>query len=186
MDKQQLQYGIQWIKNNLIFEIAAINLLFDEEGTEALLRIDRKIFGLPWDLMTGKQFVKDLNIVRQNSNQNDFLHMIPKKIALLELHEHIKTHLTEDEYIQLKGFQWFRAMYHLRNGIGHDKKFKFSRKGKTGELTKWSKSLLPVEYKPLHGGKILEIYETSEGEIIQLSEYDVHSIIDEAYAHFLN
>lgn len=184
MDKKQLLYGIKWIRDNLIFEVAAINLLFDEEGSRALLNIDRKIFGLPWELKDGKDFLKNLNTVRQNSNQFDFLNTNTKKIALLDLHEHIKTHLTENEYVQLKDFQWFRALYHLRNGIGHDKKFKFSRNEKTGKLTKWSESLLPVKYEPLRGGQILEIFETTEGVILQLSEYDVHSIIDDAYAHF--
>jgi len=185
MDKKQLLHGIQWIRNNLIFEVAAINLLFDEEGSRALLNIDRKIFGLPWELKDGKDFLKNLTIVRQDSNQFDFLNTIPKKIALLELHEHLKSILSKEDYLKLKGLEWFRALYHLRNGIGHDKRFKFSRKN-DGSLSPWSKSLLPVKYKPFRGGQTLEVLETSEGEIIKLSEYDVHSIIDEAYAHFLN
>jgi len=184
MDRENLINTIVWIKQNLMFEVAAINLLFSPQGRQAVAAIPEPLFGIPGKRMTGSEFIKYLESVSRDLHQYDSLNSIPSRTALLDLHEEIKLQLAENEYKALKNEQWFRALYHLRNAIGHDKIFRFMRK-KNGELGYKVGELLPANYEPIHcAGKLLTITEQNEGKSPEISENDVYSIIDEAQNYF--
>lgn len=169
---------IIWVKQTLMIEVAAFNLLFHSEGRDAMCRVSEDLFGVPGNTMNGEQFIGSLMDVSRDDFQHYRVSIAAICFALLDLHEHIRLHLSDDQYADLEQYQWFRVLYHFRNGIGHDKRLRF--RGKRAFR------LLPVSYEPLHSKDNIVFAKESNGEIIELSEYDVHCVIDEALDYFRN